>query len=110
MTFHAGRDRRTSQKGPAGSSHPAGQNTNPPEVSPVSSVPNTNAAHCCYIDPASGTDCGAGAEYKILDLEDSDPYLCETEACTDHVGAMLGHAGKGNWRDGMTERWEVMPI
>lgn len=70
---------------------------------------------CCYIpdeeqDQRDAIGCPNPAKYEIQDLEDSDPYVCLTHSCTEHVGEMLGHAGRGNWSEGDSERWEVYPL
>lgn len=43
---------------------------------------------CCYINPETGA-CPKRAEWIIYDGPRSDDY---TEACTEHVGALLSDA------------------
>lgn len=61
---------------------------------------------CCYI----GTDrcCQKTAEYIIRDEADQDPAGSFTEACTEHVGALLGH--RLGLADPRFDRWTVIPI
>jgi hypothetical protein len=79
----------------------------------VSNVPVD--LHCCFIpedeqDETAAKGCGESAGFEILDLEDTDPYVSITHACTAHVGEMLGHADNGNWSEGDPERWEVRAL
>jgi len=54
---------------------------------------------CCYISPTTvtsgyGEGCKSAAEWGIYWAEPGKaPYDCSTDACTEHVGAMLNVDG-----------------
>lgn len=65
------------------------------------------ALTCCHLE------CGKPAEYTIhtvrrVGIAGPDPYSDETHACTDHVGALLGH--QPDARNPQEIFWEVVPV
>jgi hypothetical protein len=42
------------------------------------------APKCCFIP------CTGEAEWEIWDEQERDPYVANTQACTAHVGELLG--------------------
>jgi hypothetical protein len=44
---------------------------------------------CCYVS-ITGLPCPSLAEWLVYDEADCEPDAAGTEACTEHVGALLG--------------------